>query len=221
MGRPRSRGNKDLPTGLYRDPASGMFYTKRKGIQQTLETKDKKTALALFAQARVRWDQEDFDVKVARVATRLHRVVRAGSDGPVFTDYCREWREKVLPSLLHRRTKRPLGMSTRADYARMLRNKIEPSELLSIPITDITSKLLRSFLSPWFMSSPSYYNNLVAILANVFRHAYRTGKITENPMKDVETDDEPKRDVYVPDNDYVAIINQLPEESTERCARSP
>ena len=171
-------------------------------------------ALELYAQLRARWEDEDFQVLVERTASRLNRVPRATTveEGPIFTNYCREWREKVLPSLLHRRTKKPLSASTRADYAQMLRNKIEPSEQLAIPITDVTSNLIRSFLSPWFMNSPSYYNNLVAVLANVFRHAYRTGKITENPMKDVETDDEPKRDVYVSDDNYVAIIDRLPEE---------
>ena len=146
MGRPRSRGNKDLPSGLYRDPTTGIYYIKRKGKQVSLGTRDKKVALELYAQLRARWEDEDFQVLVERTASRLNRVPRAtaAKDVPIFTNYCRNWREKVLPSLLHRRTKRSLGMSTRADYARILRNRIEPSNLLSIPMTDITCTRLRS-----------------------------------------------------------------------------
>ena len=212
MGRPRKKGNKDLPTGLYRDSATGVFYIKWKGKQASLGTSDKKTALEIFAHTRARWEQVNFQKQVERVATRLNRVSRAGNDEPIFTNYCRDWRENVLPSTLHRRTKKPLSEKTRADYARMLRNQVEPSELLSIPITEITPTLVRQFLSPWFGTSPSHYNNLVAVLGQVFRHAYRTGTINTNPMKDVDGDDEPMRYVYVSDKDYVATVNQLPEE---------
>jgi hypothetical protein len=76
----------------------------------------------------------------------------------------------------------------------------------------VTPTVIRRFLSPWFEVSPSYYNNLYAVLSNVLRHAHRTGKIDHNPMRDVDTDEETKRDVYLSDEDYATILEHLPEE---------
>jgi len=139
MGRPRKKGNKDLPTGLYRDSATGVFYIKWKGKQLSLETKDKKEALELYAIVRAKWEEQDLEKQATRIAARLKRIIVVGRDKS-FADYCAYWRKKVLPRATKKNGK-PLAPKTRGDYGRMLRYQVEPSEHFATGLSEVSAKL--------------------------------------------------------------------------------
>jgi len=74
-----------------------------------------------------------------------------------------------------------------------------------------SAKLLRKFLSQW-LNNPSYYNYVKAVLSKVLETAVDEGLLERNPATDISNRRVPKRDVYLPDNDYIPIMQKLLEE---------
>ena len=114
MGRPRKTGNKDLPTGLYRDPDTRMYFVRRKGKRASLETKDKKRALTLYAHIRSQWEEQEIDQHANKVVARINRIT-APSGAETFSIYVKNWREQVLPTL-PKKNGSPLADKTRNYY---------------------------------------------------------------------------------------------------------
>lgn len=199
MGRPRKSGNKDLPTGLYRDPDTGMFFIKRKGKRATLETKNKQMALTLYASIRSQWEEDDLNLQAEKIVARVKRVTAPGG-AESFAIYAKNWRELVLPTL-SKKDGSQLADKTRKYYASIVKNEIEPSNIFSITLPEITATVLRQFLSKW-LEKPHYYNYIRATLSRILTRAVEEGLIDRSPAVDVGKRPTEKRTVYISDGLY-------------------
>ena len=209
MGRPRKSGTKDLPAGLYCDPDTGMYYVKRKGKQASLKTKNKQQALALYAQVRPKWEEREFDQLAERIAVRINRIT-APTSAETFSIYAKNWREQILPNVT-KKNGAPLATKTRKDYEKMLRRQVESSEHFNVPLSEVTATLLRKFLSNW-LDKPNQYNYLKAVISRVLVAAVDEGLLERNPAADVSNRPTKKRDAYLSDDDYIAIVANFSQE---------
>lgn len=214
MGRPRKPGNKDLPCGLHRDHAGRFYVVHPLSLRKAfLGTKDKQIALTIFRRVQTEWALEVTEIKAERCATRIKNV--RFSSIPVFTDYCDTFRSKKLPTLAKKKGK-PLSEKTRGDYARMLRNQVEKSAELAVPITEVKPTLLRKYLSRW-LGKPSHYNYQKAVLSRVMQSAIDDGLIETNPITAIVSRPVMERTVYISDDDYVAVTGKLETWQAKAC----
>lgn len=214
MGRPRKPGNKDLPSGLHRDFAGRFYVVHPLSLRKaSLGTKDKPMALAIFRRVQTEWESEVTDIRAERRAKRIKNV--KFSSIPIFTDYCDTFRSKKLPALAKKKGK-PLSEKTRGDYARMLRNQVEKSAVLAVPITEVTPTLLRKYLSSW-LDNPSHYNYQKAVLSRVMQSAIDDGLIETNPITSIVSRAVAERTVYISDDDYKAITGKLETWQARAC----
>lgn len=188
MGRPRQRGSKDLPTGLYRDARGYRARHPVTGRYVRLGS-DKASALRLFEQLRATWSDEALEAKANALVARLQA---AGGSGLTFAGYCRQYLEAGLPG-------RPLATKTRRDYENILR-RVD----LDTPVELVDAVALRRYLAP-SLDNPSYYNYQLACLSRVCKHAVDEGLLTRNPCKDIDRRQTEKRRTYITDEDYLAI----------------
>jgi hypothetical protein len=178
-----------------------------------LGTKDKQIALTIFRRVQTEWALEVTEIKAERRATRIKNV--RFSSIPVFTDYCDTFRSKKLPTLAKKKGK-PLSEKTRGDYARMLRNQVEKSAELAVPITEVKPTLLRKYLSRW-LGKPSHYNYQKAVLSRVMQSAIDDGLIETNPITAIVSRPVMERTVYISDDDYVAVTGKLETWQAKAC----
>lgn len=207
MARPRKRGNKSLPQGLYRDPRTGTYSLRHPvtGRGVSLRTKDESEARQIHAQVWPQWQDEAVQHRAEQV---MQRIQGAGG-GTTAAGFAAYYRAEILPEAKGKGGA-PLGAKTRRDYDQMLQ-RVEAAEDLQIPLEALEPKHLRRFLAPW-IDSPAYYNYLLALLARVYAQAVREGRIDRNPAKEVERLAPPKRETYLPDEAYSRIMAQLPAE---------
>lgn len=175
----------------------------------SLQTKDRLEAFRMARELNAKFRDDLADVKARRVLSQLDR-------SPTFTDYCTEWRGRVLPTAT-KKTGSPMGPKTRSDYERMLRRQIEPSPLLDKPLTELSAQDIRQFLAPWMNTKPKYYNYLLTVLQRVLRDAVDEGHIKANPSREVVRRGTERPTQYMSDAEYVAITSGLPEWMRRAC----
>lgn len=137
--RPRKRGNKDLPTGLYKRPSGYYVRHPITGRQASLRTKDRPKALELFSVVRARWDEEKLKQLATQVAARIQGIESARQE--LFTTYAAQWAAEDLPKL-------DIGERTRYEYQAIVGKHIVPSEILAVELSRVTPKHLHAFLNP-------------------------------------------------------------------------
>lgn len=229
--RGRSQDNawlKDYP-GLHIYP-DGRFYvvhplTKK---QASLKTRDRTTALQLYALVSADWKGQRVDAMADAVVKRLSglAIPRTEHDDLTFREYARHWRENLLgfvvnadgsvtrrPTKLTKKNKGdPIEPRTQTDYGRQCR-QLELSEdsdfRLSLPEAQLLHRT-RKLLAAW-ADKPVHYNHMMAVVAHIYRAAIREGVagIARNPVSEIEKLGTSKRKVYIPDAHYVAITQQL------------
>ena len=220
--RKRSDANawmKDYP-GLHVFP-DGRFYvihptTARKA---SLKTRDKMTALKLYALLSAKWQPEKVNAVSNSVLMKLNNleIPRSVGDDINFRDYAQKWRENVLGfkvdaagavTLLPTKVTKPNGKAieprTQRDYGRQCR-QLELSEESTFPLSD--KQLLRKtrkLMAAW-ADKPTHYNHLLAVISHIYRFAIIEGIISANPAREIDPMGTAKREVYINDADYVAI----------------
>lgn len=213
MARPRKRGDKDLPEGLYRDPRYGTFYIRHPatGKKVSLQTKDAKTARGIHAQYYPQWKHAQVQDQADEMLAKLEK-----GSGPTIADFARQYREEQLPQAVGRGGKL-LGEKTRKDYGEILANHVEQSEVfqeLGLAAADNrydeVVKALRQYLNHW-TGKPSFYNYQLALLSRLFAFAVDSGQINRNPVKEIARRPTKGRDTYIPDEDLVAITSRMEE----------
>jgi len=224
--RSRSAANawlQDYP-GLHVFP-DGRYYvihptTKRKA---SLDTRAPKVAIALYNQLRVLWDEEGAHTKSQVL---LKKLMGLGASTPVssrvpFKEFAKEWRELHLgflvdadgaitraPCKVMKRDGKPVEPRTRDGYGRhslQLENAEGADFLLSDG--DLVRRT-RQLLAPW-ADKPSHYNHLLAVASHIYRLAIIKGMIDANPTRDIDKLPTKRRQVYIPDDAYVAITDKL------------
>jgi hypothetical protein len=214
MSRPRKPGNKDLPSGLHRDHAGRFYVVHPVSLRKAfLGTKDKHAALTFFRHVQTDWGSEAAEAKAEKIASRVKNVKL--STNPTLTDYCASFRKEKLPTLTKKNGK-PLSKKTRDDYGRMLKNQVENSALLVIPVANVKPSLLRKYLASW-LDAPSHYNYQKAVLSRVMHSAIDDGLIETNPVSAIVNRPVTARTVYMSDDHYISITGNLEAWQAKAC----
>lgn len=214
MGRPRQH-NKDLPPGLYCYPGRSCYIQLGDMKPVALGTRDRDEATAVYWEFRRQWDSERAQKRAGVIADRLQTAVQGG-DRVTVAGYAAIWRAQRLSALLKKNGK-PIASKTRADYARMLENQIEPhAEFKTLAIGATRAKHLRAFLARW-IGSPNYYNNMKSLLSRMFEDAIAEALLDINPVDAVSRRPTARRDVYTPLDHYLAITGELEEWEARAC----
>lgn len=216
---------KDYP-GLHIFP-DGRFYVVHPvtGLKASLGTRDRQTALALYARLRARWEPEKVDAVASALLGRLDSLATARQPEAdlTFAEYAKQWRENTLgvtvsaggrvtlgDTKLVKKGGKPLGELTRRDYGKQCR-QIEAAEAAQFKLSDPNLlQRTRKLLATW-ADKPVHYNHMLAVVSHIYRAAIREGiaSIDRNPATDIEKMQTRKRDVYFPDADYVKITGTL------------
>lgn len=222
MGRPRKKGQLDLPEGLYRPGGPGRSWRIRHPLTRrfkSLGTTDEAKARKLHAILYPKFLEE----KLQAQAEELHRQMAAigtitstatGDDGSLSV-FAGEYLRKV-PTLTSKRGKN-LSDSQKNTYRLVLEHLIKDQEIGSRPLGDFGHvdegpQLVRRYLST-SMNTPSWYNSRLGVLSRLFNHAVDAGAITRNPCDPIHALPTPVRDVYIETDAYVAITQQLESRS--------
>lgn len=218
MGRTRNTGNIDLGSrpGLYpptpKNPCWRMRNPFDKGSKPTsLGVKDKDQAFALYDALAAELRPANLQAQ----ADKLSSAFKPRAVTPLLTTFAADYRENQLEKALSKRKNKPLGKEVRKAYKNMLLNNIEPATLLAVPISaysdpDAGPMRLRQFLAAW-MEKPSMYNYMLDCLTRVFDQAVDEGMLGTNPCRAINRRGKPKREVYIPDHDYLAITAKMTE----------
>lgn len=200
--------------GIYLD---GRYFYKNPytGRQRSLKTRDLKQAIARWALAKAICDKEYGDTTGQALAASLQ-----GSNTPIskgdnvhLGNFIQKWRTEILEKdrvmvKIKRSQGKPLAPRTKEDYRKyavQLESKAEARFPISSPkvLTEI-----RKLLAQW-VSTPTHYNHLKAVLGRVFDHAVISGLIEKNPMRDIDKVAVAERTVLIPDEVYVRITGLL------------
>lgn len=220
MGRPRKPDNGHLDNypglGLYSD---GRYFFKnpKTGRHRSLKTRDLKQAIARWAVAKALVDKAYGDDTSSRLASSLVQSNTPTSRGAHahLADFIRQWRTEVLEQdkvkvKIKRNQGKPLSGRTKDDYIKLAK-QLETSPESRFPLSHPQQlSRLRQLLSPW-ITKPTHYNHLKAVLGRVYDHAVYMGLVERNPMRDVDKQAVARREVLMPDEAYLAITEQLTE----------
>ena len=218
MPRRRKHSNSALDSypGLGQWKNGGFFFKNpHTGRQATLKTKD-------FAVAKKRWavavaiaDKQYGDDSAARLAESIARSNTPVSRGDKIhlADFIKQWREAMLePGKVMVKIKRnqgqPISERTKRDYTNQAQ-QVEALPEARFPVSDprVITKT-RKLMARW-IGNPTHYNHIRAVLSRVFDHAVVTGLVEKNPMRDIDRLPVERREVLIPDDDYLAITKQL------------
>ncbi|MGH1373571.1 MAG: hypothetical protein ACRBBW_16140 [Cellvibrionaceae bacterium] len=199
-----------------------------------MKTRDFNLAKRLWAALDMRWKQEIEDSASTALLNKLGNLSLPKDKGRHITlsSFLTEWREDILGYrknldgavtlgpcyvLAQRGSGRgkPIAEPTRKDYGSdclQLEKRTESDFPLSDP--EILEKT-RALLAHW-LTKPTHYNGLRNTLTRALAHAVQTGVIRRNLMRDIEKIVEPKREVQVPNEAYVAITTTLMQHSLNR-----
>lgn len=214
MARPRET-DKYLPPGLYCYEGRSCYIQIGEMLPVSLRTQDKKEALALYWAFRQIFDAQQSE-KAAEVLAERLQLAAKGADVTTVAAYAKTWRETHLPTLLKRNGK-PISETTRVAYSRMLENQVETHEpFTGLAIGDARTKHARQFLARW-ISAPSYYNYVKAVLSRMFAQAVDEGLLDANPVSDVNRRAVARREVVCPMADYLKITAHLDEWEARAC----
>lgn len=221
MNRPRKKGNRDYPEGLYPPSTDGRCFRIRHpltGKFASLKTKDEDTARKLHSVLYPRLLEE----KLRHQADELQRQivalggVKAGTVADLATEMI-----GLIPKLTKKNGK-PLSDSVKASYRIILTN-IVGHDFGQTPVSafadlDDGPRLVRAFLKP-SLDTPSWYNTQLGVLSRLFARGVDKGDLARNPCDPVKSLHTPKREVYMPDEAYVAITGKLAEDWHEVYAK--
>lgn len=222
---PQHEWLKEYP-GLHVFP-DGRFYVVHPvtGLKASLGTRDRQTALALYARLRARWEPEKVDAVANALLGRLDSIATARQPEAdlSFAEYARQWRENVLgvtvsaggritmgKTKLVKKGGKPIGELTQRGYGQQCR-QIEVAEGAQFRLSDPNLlQCTRRLLATW-ADTPTHYNHMLAVVSHIYRAAIRDGiaSIDRNPATDIEKMRTGKREVYIPDADYVKITGVL------------
>jgi len=208
MSRPRKKGNKNLPDGLYRPSGKGCWRMIHPitGKIRSLKPKDPIEALQLFREITLRKPETSDSRRETVVSTFL-------SSERTLADLAKEYRETRLEKAVTRKGK-PIGDNTRRTYKNYLLN-IEKAPDLRVAVEifrdpDRGLSILRAHLKRW-LDHPKTYNYRLSCLSRVFSYAVEIGLLPRNPCGDIERKPSADRDVYMSDEHYSAITAKLGE----------
>lgn len=206
----------------------GVFYVRhpitRK--QASLETKDKAIAIKRWSLINKVWEAEKNDFLTDRLAARLQNATDGNPQHSYryLCDYLTHWRKDVLGhhiddgkmswtkcyviSTRGKNRGQEISTPSKIDYASDCQ-QLERSEAAKVALTDKhLTRRIRQLLSPW-TQKPTHYNGLRNTLSRILDHAIAEGVLDVNPMRDIKKIQEPKREVYIPDDAYVKITEHL------------
>lgn len=229
---PRNRTKQNerlLPfPGLYVND-HGVYYVRHPITQKqaSLQTKDFKSAVRMWQALNQQWTEQIFDQRASILAEKLSNLATPKSEGDniFLSDYLYKWRTEILG---HKKINGRIewgeckvrakhgpnkgfviSENTRLDYARdcqQLESRDESKFALSDPFI---RKKIRKLLSFW-SEKPTHYNGLRNTLSRVIDHAIEADVILDsNPVKDIEKKFEPKRQVFIPDDAYLKITEEM------------
>jgi len=202
MGRPRSKGNKDIPEGLY-PPSNGRGSWRMKhpltGRRLTLQTKDKAQAISRYWKLKARYEDqviEQLDIPKCKTNT---------------TTLLQNYINDILPKSLSRKGT-PLGKSTIEIYSYYLNNAQE-DKIFNLPITvfghlEKGPETVRKYLAQ-YLSQAKTYNNRKSSLSRFFDYCIDLGEIQRNPCQVIKNRTAQQDKTYLPHNHYLEIMNQL------------
>lgn len=216
--RDRSAENKDLAKypglGRYKD---GRYYFQNPftGRQRSLKTLELKQAIGRWALAKALCDKEYGDVAAARLAESLQTSNNPKQKGDtiIMAGYIQHWRENFLEKgkvliKIKRGQGKPLTPRTQADYIRQAKQlESSPAAKFSLAAPN-NLMMIRKLLAPW-ISRPTHYNHLKAVLGRVYDQAILEGLIDKSPMRDVQKLAVAGREVLMPDDVYTAVTKKL------------
>lgn len=203
MGRPRKKGNKDLPVGLEPPYGAGNYRMRHPvhGFMFSLKTKDR-------ALAKERYFAIMETLKGEIEKTELHSLLSINKNGSL-SQYIIDYRDNYLPVALNNR-----GKQMNDGTKRIYRNYFTQinKEIGHYPVTDFNqdegARIVRQYLSAWLLK-PKSYNNIKAALSKLFDHIIDLGLITQNPCQAIKNKRTEKRDVYLTDEHYLLITNKM------------
>lgn len=183
--------------------------------QVDLKTKDRTEALAIYWEFRRTWDAEQGTKHAEIISSQLEAAAK-GCDRLTIAGYAEDWRKTKLATLAKPDGKL-LSKKTRADYTRMLKNQIEKYEpFKTIALSAVTTKHMRQFLAQW-IDSPHHYNYTKSLLSRMLQFSVDEGLLDVNPIDSVRRRPVAKRDVYMPNDHYVAITSKLSDFESRAC----
>jgi len=216
--RQRNKDNAQLINypglGIYQD---GRYYFQNPytARQRSLKTRDFKQAVGRWALATAICNKAHGDNAGAALVASLQ-----GSNKPIskgenihLKDFIRKWRVEMLePRKVTVKIKRdigkPLTERTVEDYRKMaVQLERLPAGAFPIGAPGAVSKI-RAMLSPW-VTTPTHYNHLKAVLGRIYDHAVLIGLVERNPMRDIDKMAVAKREVLIPDEAYIAITSKM------------
>jgi hypothetical protein len=216
MSRPRKKGNRNLPDGLYPPSGKGCWRMRHpiSGKIKTLDTHDQWEARKLYNEVMRR--------KPESPDSRREAIISSFLSERTLADLAKEYRETRLDKAVTRKG-RPLGENTRRTYANYLKNFEDAPDLqVAIEIfsdPDRGLRILRAHLKAW-LDQPKTYNYRLSCLSRLFGYAVEIGLISRNPCFDIERKSSKDRDVYMSDDHYIAITVKLTEMTHEVYARA-
>lgn len=206
MGRPRSKGTKDLPPGLEQPGKYGSYRMAHPltGKRMSLHTKDKKQAIDRYWQIKARYEDE----VVAKMADAAMR-----EKGDTLASIAKAYRETLLPHALNNRGKK-LDKGTEKIYRNYLKN-LEADDIGNRPVTlfshpDHGPQIVREYLSQW-LGQPKTYNNRKSCLSKLFDHCIDKGLIQRNPCQVIKNKLTKPDETYIEDAHYILIVDKLQE----------
>ena len=228
--RPRKPDHRSLESypGLHRYP-DGRYYIRHPitGKSASLKTRKREEAIALWRELTRMWAQDISDVRQTALVDRLASLSRVSGDPRHLTvaEYLRQWREERvgyirlstgaidrqptrLRAIRGRNKGAPIDPVTQTDFGQACLQLEERNEL-RVPLSHPQLvAALRAAILPW-LDKPRRYNGLRATLIRALDDAVAGGLILRNPARDINKAIQPQRDVYITDEDYLLITNQL------------
>lgn len=211
MARPRSKENRTLPEGLYPPSEDGRSFRIRHpltGKFKSLKTMDEAKAKKLHALLYPRLLEEKLRAEAEELQRQIE--VLGGVIAGTLADLARE----MLPTIpmLTAKDGKPLSDHVK-QITRLVLSEVIQRDIGKIPIktfgdVDEGPRLVRQFLAET-MDHPSWYNQKKGVLSRLFKLAIDKGHIVRNPCSSIASLYVPKRDVYVPDEAFVAITEKL------------
>ncbi len=214
MSRPRKKGNRGLPEGLYPPARPGWSYRIRHpgtGVILSIGAFTEAEARQLHAVVYPKLLTEAMAAQAANLVQRLR--VAGGQVAITLDQYIRGFRREVLPELKRKGGTKPLAESTRSDYDTALR-LAEEDPVLQLPLSEFAHPelgpmLLRQHLAT-SKDNPSWRNTRRDALARLFGYAVEIdGVLSRNPCDLIKALPTPERDVYIEHPHLNAIMSKL------------
>lgn len=222
--RKRTTDNNDLKDypGLHRFP-DGRYYVIHPvtNIKASLKTRDRGMAIQIYTRVAASWAPTAADAVAQKLLDRLSAAEIPRDQRTTFREFAQRWRETILgfvvnadgtvtrrPTKVTKKNGDPIEDRTHTDYGRQCR-QLEQSEHSSFYLTDKdVLRKTRKLLAPW-ADKPVHYNHLLAVVSHVFKAAIVQDLATDNPAHHIEKMGTRKREVYIPDADYLRVTDAL------------